>query len=992
MTSWKDWKHCSCLRPCFVYCLKPCFSSLGEEYGFKDCKHLDFSHCNLKEVPDEVFSLERTLEELLLDVNSIRDLPRVVFHCTGLKKLSISDNEIETLPNAISSLVYLEYLNLSRNSLLVIPDGIKCCKCLIVLDCSVNPLGKVPDSLTQLINLQELYLNDTFLEYLPANFGRLSRLRIVELRENHIKILPKSFQRLINLERLDIGQNELAEFPEVLCNLTNLQELWIDGNRISSLPETLGNLTNLTYLDASENRIVAVASNIAACHKLTDLLLSGNKIVELPETLGSLKYLTYLRLDDNKLTSLPQSIGGLSSLQEFVMSNNYIQSLPKNIGFLRNLHSLIMDCNKFKTLPDTICSCSKLRLLSVASNDLSELPDDIGRLSNLKVLNLRNNQLKFLPYSFANITNLRTLWLSDNQQKPIMKLQTDTDEITGKKVLTCFLLPQQAPFNPDEAYLSDHDDPSSSSKGESKMYNSESRIKFYSASGEIDEKDDQFISKLVRNPTPYPKELKAHARHARNLALKRRDSFGNGEDDDFRPKETLYQQPSNSSKGPDRASHTEIKEAKLTKASKCDRESSVPKSELNYESQQTSDQYHQYPAINQEEQTMLLKQSNSPVTFENRDSPSLNIATQNRNTANPPIITDHPIVESKMNFYPQFPSSANECYSMVVDQQNRPVTIYNNNSVENLLSNYQVNLSSQENSRSNHQSPPSSLSPPSCNQHQTLEKQLLMRTAGYSVQRETPSSHHASYFQDNSSSSNPLIGLNEANRSSIKNLSSHSNVSGSVGGENNGAHILNFSGPENKVSYRNHDLHQTLSQNQNLPISSEEAKRIHSSSTTNPSTSQIVHQSLRHLSNDAINNQLSKIMLKTSTSITPNKITPFNESDKFFDKKFTCLPPTATSTNQYRYISSPAQVIYQQFSMGLDQLPTNHKTHALYHQNNSPTAMNPTSTTNQQSHLYNQHKSSRNESSLISGQESFIPISPQPTDSLLTTTTNSSGS
>lgn len=39
-----------------------------------------------------------------------------------------------------------------------------------------------------------------------------------------------------------------------------------------------------------------------------------------------------------------------------------------------------------------------------------------------------------------------------------------------------------------------------------------------------------FQSKLVRAPTPYPKELKAHARHARNYALKKqgsKDSEGN---------------------------------------------------------------------------------------------------------------------------------------------------------------------------------------------------------------------------------------------------------------------------------------------------------------------------------------------------------------------------------------------------------------------------------------------------------------------------------
>ena len=38
---------------------------------------LDYRHSNLEDVPSDVFLYERTLEELLLDANQIRDLPRV---------------------------------------------------------------------------------------------------------------------------------------------------------------------------------------------------------------------------------------------------------------------------------------------------------------------------------------------------------------------------------------------------------------------------------------------------------------------------------------------------------------------------------------------------------------------------------------------------------------------------------------------------------------------------------------------------------------------------------------------------------------------------------------------------------------------------------------------------------------------------------------------------------------------------------------------------
>lgn len=238
----------------------PCFRT-SEEFlatDQDDGKILDYSHSRLEDVPGEVFHKERTLEELYLDSNQIHDLPRQLFHCNGLKKLSLCDNDIQTIPTAISTLTLLEVLNLSKNGVLDFPDNIRSCKCLRSIDVSVNPLGKLPDGFTQLVNLQELYLNDTFLEFLPANFGRyglpiskshcmysliftifayrLTRLKILELRENHLKTLPKSLVRLTELHRLDIGQNELVELPEVIGSLTNLTELWCDSNRLVAIP------------------------------------------------------------------------------------------------------------------------------------------------------------------------------------------------------------------------------------------------------------------------------------------------------------------------------------------------------------------------------------------------------------------------------------------------------------------------------------------------------------------------------------------------------------------------------------------------------------------------------------------------------------------------------------------------------------------------------------------------------------------------------------
>jgi len=66
-----------------------------------------------------------------------------------------------------------------------------------------------------------------------------------------------------------------------------------------------------------------------------------------------------------------------------------------------------------------------------------------------------------VPLSLGGSSSLKAIWLSENQTHPLIKFQQDVDDETGEKVLTCFLLPQQAyaegiglsvihniPFNP----------------------------------------------------------------------------------------------------------------------------------------------------------------------------------------------------------------------------------------------------------------------------------------------------------------------------------------------------------------------------------------------------------------------------------------------------------------------------------------------------------------------------------------------------------------
>ncbi|XP_048662536.1 erbin [Marmota marmota marmota] len=220
--------------------LVPCRCLRGEE---ETVTTLDYSHCSLEQVPKEIFTFEKTLEELYLDANQIEELPKQLFNCQSLHKLSLPDNDLTTLPASIANLINLRELDVSKNGIQEFPENIKNCKVLTIVEASVNPISKLPDGFSQLLNLTQLYLNDAFLEFLPANFGRLTKLQILELRENQLKMLPKTMNRLTQLERLDLGSNEFTEVSKPLIPLqketdTETQKMVLTNYMFPQQPRT----------------------------------------------------------------------------------------------------------------------------------------------------------------------------------------------------------------------------------------------------------------------------------------------------------------------------------------------------------------------------------------------------------------------------------------------------------------------------------------------------------------------------------------------------------------------------------------------------------------------------------------------------------------------------------------------------------------------------------------------------------------------------------
>ncbi|XP_061463269.1 protein scribble homolog isoform X14 [Rhineura floridana] len=494
---------------------------------------LDRRHCSLQAVPDDVYRYSRSLEELLLDANQLRELPKPFFRLLNLRKLGLSDNEIQRLPPEVANFMQLVELDISRNDIPEIPESIKFCKSLEIADFSGNPLSRLPEGFTQLRSLGHLALNDVSLQSLPSDIGNLANLVTLELRENLLKSLPASLSFLVKLEQLDLGGNDLEVLPDTLGALPNLRELWLDRNQLSSLPAELGNLRRLVCLDVSENKLEQLPGEISGLVALTDLLLSQNLLESIPDGIGQLKQLSILKVDQNRLVEVTEAIGDCENLSELILTENVLTTLPKALGKLTKLTNLNVDRNRLMALPPEIGGCCSLNVLSLRDNCLEFLPPELASTTELHVLDVAGNRLHHLPFALTNL-NLKALWLAENQSQPMLKFQTEDDEKTGEKVLTCYLLPQQP--SPSLENLQNSVDDSWMDTNLNRV----SVIQFVDDPKMDDEDEEEPGAEkrgLQRRATPHPSELKSmkkviEVRRSEACAAKlgpQRDSFNSEE-------------------------------------------------------------------------------------------------------------------------------------------------------------------------------------------------------------------------------------------------------------------------------------------------------------------------------------------------------------------------------------------------------------------------------------------------------------------------------
>ncbi|MCP5045677.1 MAG: TIR domain-containing protein [bacterium] len=284
-------------------------------------------HCDLIQIPDEVFKLKH------------------------LQHLDLRNNRLVYLPGEIARLKNLQGLYLNNNRLKELPDEITGLKKLQVLKVDENRLKRLPENISQLKKLRYLYFRDNHLRTLPAELFRLEQLKVLYLSNNRLEALPEDISRLNLLEVLDLAENRLPRLPKEISRLVSLQLLYLSRNRLTELPPEMFQLTQLIRLDLNFNRLREMPEDISMLENLRVLSLEGNRLDRLTPEIFHLENLSVLNLDGNRINWLPERIFHLKRLEYLSLSRNQLKQLPQEISQLKNLVYSGIDKNPLEIPP-----------------------------------------------------------------------------------------------------------------------------------------------------------------------------------------------------------------------------------------------------------------------------------------------------------------------------------------------------------------------------------------------------------------------------------------------------------------------------------------------------------------------------------------------------------------------------------------------------------------------------------------------------------------
>eukprot|EP00397_Hematodinium_sp_SG-2012_P004092 GEMP01004103.1.p1 GENE.GEMP01004103.1~~GEMP01004103.1.p1 ORF type:complete len:1041 (+),score=203.27 GEMP01004103.1:36-3158(+) len=147
----------------------------------------------------------QNIEAIWLQERNISEVSTsMISYCARAKILDLRQNMISCLPEGISALVHLEELLLESNQLKKLPKSIGSFSKMKALILNRNNLTTLPSTICNLASLQVLNVADNMIRQLPVELGKLRNLVAIYVHHNHFTVLPTSFSRLSKLKEISL--------------------------------------------------------------------------------------------------------------------------------------------------------------------------------------------------------------------------------------------------------------------------------------------------------------------------------------------------------------------------------------------------------------------------------------------------------------------------------------------------------------------------------------------------------------------------------------------------------------------------------------------------------------------------------------------------------------------------------------------------------------------------------------------------------------------
>ena len=166
---------------------------------------------------------------------NIKEFPQEIYTLVdSLEILDLSSNNLSSLPNDMHRFTKLKIAFFSNNLFTEVPSSFKNCHSLYMLGFKANKIKTFDEDVLPL-SISWLILTDNKIEKLPKSIGDLYKLQKCALAGNKIEYLPQEMKKCENLELIRLSANSLQEIPSWLLRLPKLSWLAFSGNPCSGL-------------------------------------------------------------------------------------------------------------------------------------------------------------------------------------------------------------------------------------------------------------------------------------------------------------------------------------------------------------------------------------------------------------------------------------------------------------------------------------------------------------------------------------------------------------------------------------------------------------------------------------------------------------------------------------------------------------------------------------------------------------------------------------